>query len=85
MARMTAKKMFEELGYEQGKCDAYIWYYKKEEDNGILYRYSILFKNKWFSADQNSTDHYEDGGMLIDIPTFKAIHKQLEELGWLDD
>ena len=23
--------------------------------------------------------------MDIDMPTFKAIHKQLEELGWLDE
>lgn len=78
MTLMTAQEMFEELGYEQGKCDEYILYYKKEEDNGTLYRYSILFKNKWFSAG-----HYEYGGMLIDIPTFKAICKQLEELGWI--
>ena len=68
--------MFEELGYE-----------KKEESEGVLlyisdFENSILFENKRVTI----TDLYCYGTITININCLleNAIHKQCEELGWLE-
>ena len=75
-----AMEMFEELGFvrEVSKSPIvnrnFIKYKNKKEDKSITFR-------RWFK------DFYafECGdAMEIDMLTFKAIHKQLEELGWLE-
>lgn len=64
---MTAKKMFEELGYT---------YYKS--DNMILYEISEI--NYFiFSPDKEITV----GDYGIDVATLKAINQQCKELGWI--
>ena len=77
---MTAKEMFEELGYR---------YYK---GNGII-RVDEVWKNsfgeiksalvvefdiseKWFRSKNLKFGRY------IGVETYKAINKQIEELGW---
>ena len=76
---MTAKKMFEKLGYEYSLiCNGIIHeikYEHKDEHGKIVFKLNY----KVFYAD------IDDYSVLIDMPTFKAIHRQLEELGWLDE
>lgn len=74
---MNAEQMFEELGYE-----------KKEESEGVLlyisdFENSILFEKKRVTI----TDLYCYGRITININHLleNAIHKQCEELGWLED
>lgn len=64
---MTAKEMFEELGYEENYHIEYIMYYNKEEEKYI-----------WFSR----TDETIEARFDIDMLLLKAINKQIEELGW---
>lgn len=73
---MNAEQMFEELGYE-----------KKEESEGFLlyisdFENSILFEKKRVTI----TDLYCYGTITININCLleNAIHKQCEELGWLE-
>lgn len=74
---MNAEQMFEELGYE-----------KKEESEGFLlyisdFENSILFEKKRVTI----TDLYCYGTITININCLleNAIHKQCEELGWLEE
>ena len=65
--KMTAKEMFEALGYT---------YYKS--DNMILYEISEI--NYFiFSPDKEITV----GDYGIDVATLKAINQQCKELGWI--
>ena len=64
---MSAKEMFEKLGYEQDFHIAYIKYFNKEEDRYI-----------WFYQDTETIEIQFD----IDIEHLQAINKQVEELGW---
>ena len=74
----TAKEMFEELGYEQTKNHYSIEYYKEKIEWGWK-RVYFWIDEKTFYADEN----YES--MNIDVQTYKAIHQQMKELGWLDE
>jgi hypothetical protein len=71
---MTAKEMFEELGYKIYKGFCYIEYTKEKPINRYQYdSYQIRFNDndKKVSIYQN-----------IDLQELKAINKQIEELGW---
>lgn len=74
---MNAEQMFKELGYE-----------KKEESEGVLlyisdFENSILFEKKRVTI----TDLYCYGRITVNINHLleNAIHKQCEELGWLEE
>jgi hypothetical protein len=64
---MTAKEMFEKLGYKEDFHIAYIKYYNEKEDKYI-----------WFSKPTKTVEIMFD----IDMDLLKAINKQIEELGW---
>ena len=66
-AELSAKKMFEELGYT---------YYKS--NNMILYEISEI-NYFLFSPDKEITV----GDYGIDVATLKAINQQCKELGWI--
>ena len=70
---MTAKEMFEELGYEQyEEHDDYadrIIYTSKEDDDVIIFYY-------------DSKTFYIGEYILCGVKLLKAINKQVEELGW---
>lgn len=77
---MSAKKMFEELGYKQIEySNSYVVYNKilKQEE-----KYIIEFHNndKTFSKYKNRYGNIRD--LFINFEEFKAITKQIEELGW---
>jgi hypothetical protein len=72
---MKAEEMFKELGYE-----------KKEESEGVLlyisdFENSILFDKKRVTI----TDLHGYGRITINRLLENAIHKQCEELGWLEE
>lgn len=64
---MTAKEMFEELGYDLVETTPYMMYYYNEENNIYI----------WF---YNSETIEIVNEFTLDI--LKAINKQVEELGW---
>lgn len=68
---MTAKEMFEELGYEIKDTEYYIEYFKKND-------YIQFWKNNF----NKITVHSLSGTMALDIRELQAINKQIEELGW---
>ena len=71
---MTAKEMFEKLGFEYKKSDFSITYYKEFRDyDDETYILDIDFRlfEKKISND-----------FSIDMDLLKAINKQIEELGW---
>lgn len=70
----TAREMFEELGYTY-KIDEFGLIDCIKVENNTCYHIAFGAKDFW------ATKNYKP--MDIDMPTFKAIHKQLEELGWL--
>lgn len=83
---MTAKEMFEKLGFKREKNEGDIYYYKgnsrfkkeyiafrKIEKTICLYNYYTPHGN-----DIENIQFYTNGFEL-----FKAINKQVEELGWL--
>ena len=77
---MSAKEMFEKLGFEQERCDnLYITYviYDNKNDYSICFRLS----NKDIDIVNNTFNReYE----YLKMPILKAINKQVEELGWND-
>ena len=80
---MTAKRMFEKLGYELTTDDQYCKLYNRVNDK---YSINISFEKQ----DKAFVKfYYEEGGYLrdyteiIDMKEFKAIQKELKELGWL--
>ena len=77
----SAKEMFEGLGYEYSveddRCGKFIDYWVEEDETDNWYHIRFNISSKTYYADEGW------GKMHIDMPTFKAIQKQLEELGWL--
>ena len=74
---MSAKEMFEELGFEYKKSDFSITYYKEFRDyDDESYTLDIdfrLIEQKLFSD------------FAIDMRLLKAINQQYKELGWIDE
>ena len=76
----SAKVMFGELGYTMESNEYSIDYWLNSKRSIFVYKH-IYFDlvSKEFVADCNCKP------MDINMPTFKAIHQQLEELGWLEE
>lgn len=72
---MSAKEMFEELGYKQEHHISYIKYYQKVEQD----YYEPTEIQIWF---YNIDECFEKTNGVITIQELKAINKQCEELGW---
>lgn len=73
---MSAKEMFEKLGYKQNLQDDYIEYFIDGMDYPLGHYPSIIFnlKNEWWHSNLAGTTDEED----------LAINQQCKELGWLD-
>lgn len=83
---MTAKEMFEKLGYE--------YYYSKDKEGNVEDTIHYTLKNKMklqFNIESkivvltdlsNSEDVYINPTLFINKDLLKAINKQIEELGW---
>ena len=78
---MSAQEMFEQLGYKLDKYPDHLDYWKGAET-----KYAAMVKQVCFDLRRKSyyaTCLFDVGE--IDMPTLRAIQKQIEELGWLDD
>ena len=65
---MSAKEMFEQLGYKQTNNNTYSTCYKNEEEDYYIYFYNYSKKIEVLHD--------------ITIQELQAINKQVEELGW---
>lgn len=69
---MSAKEIFEKLGYKQNKISNIINYTNENERNVIQ-----------FTADCTGNSIYINlHGSAISMEEYRAINKQVEELGW---
>lgn len=76
--KMTAKGMFEKLGYRRSTDIDMIKYSKKLDDT--VYWIKVIFdlSEKEIVLDNNGYEAY-----IITCALLKAINKQAEELGWI--
>ena len=73
---MTARQMFERLGYKQRSCaEAYICYEKKDDFNERICIEFLLLR-RVFYAQWNEYAHD------ITMKEFEAVQQQIKELGW---
>ena len=73
---MTAKKMFESLGYKLIRSDNCFISYEKNKIDALI-RIVFVMKDKKFYSEYNVVAHD------ITMDELKAVNKQIEELGWL--
>lgn len=76
MKIMTAKEMFEELGYKLARYGNDVEYCKQFEYAKI----NIYFTNFAKVIEISSN---KDIAYTVDLKELQAINKQIEELGWL--
>ena len=82
---MSAKEMFEKLGYKQEENDkryiSYCWYYHGDKD--CIRKIVFDLQDKGFLAySPYNLDEYEDCSIFIELKELQAINKQVSELGW---
>ena len=80
---MSAKEMFEELGYEyQPDCYEHPLRYRKNRETNIVYEVdedSFTF----YGGRDKSITIWKDGKVVqLKYKELQAINKQVEELGW---
>ena len=76
---MTAKEMFEKLGYEYSEC----WFCEELEE--IYYQKNGIYTPQIkFSLNRKTISVYrfENKASSFDMKLLQAINKQVEELGW---
>lgn len=80
---MTAKEMFEKLGYSLKVDNNNLIEYSKEDCGHISFCFDIETKRFYsmysFPSSIQSTPH------SITLDEFEAVQKQMEELGWLEE
>ena len=69
---MSAKEMFEELGYKQISNNV----------NYIIYNFEEIFELRFYLPQQEIEIIEKPPFNTIDLGEIKAINKQIEELGW---
>ncbi len=79
---MSAKEMFEKLGYKKIEDVMTISYYFGDLQVRFWKnsKHIELFNGKYLDGDLDNYEYYEN-----DYKLFIAINKQVEELGWLDE
>lgn len=73
---VTAKKMFESLGYTLIRSDNCLISYEKNKIDALIRIAFIMKDNKFYSE-------YNDVAHDITMDELKAVNKQIEELGWI--
>ena len=83
---MTAKEMFEKLGYKLIQNDIYkIVYQDNWLDDGSHIRIEFDLQFKHFNPIFTNKPYLKtDTFMDIDVPLFLAITQQMKELGWIE-
>lgn len=75
---MTAREMFEKLGYRRSTDIDMIKYSKKLDDTFYWIKVIFDLSEKEIVLDNNGYEAY-----IITCALLKAINKQCEELGWI--
>ena len=78
---MTAKEMFEELGYSLVENSLGLKYQKLVVDMLWVIYFDTKFKYLTTSLINDEYETYH----VLDMNELKAINKQCEELGWLEE
>lgn len=73
---VTAKKMFESLGYTLIRSDNCLISYEKNKIDALI-RIVFIMEDKKFYSEYNDVAHD------ITMDELKAVNKQIEELGWI--
>ena len=76
---MSAKEMFEQLGYNYYEDDGFACYEKKNHKS---------IEPTYISFNRLGEDVYmqrKEDGIAVDVPLLKAIIQQVKDLGWLDE
>ena len=77
--KMTAREMFERLGYRCIKSNNSIWYINDSDEEN--YRsVEFYFCDCTFDAIGNYGDP-----LMVNVKELEAINKQCEEIGWLEE
>ena len=82
--KMTAKEMFESIGYHQVVISANYCSYSFD-DGGYIKSIEFIGIKKEIRLHDLETynDNKSQGVFVLDEYELKAINKQMEELGWL--
>lgn len=75
MIIMSAKEMFEKLGYEHFNNGLRITYQNYEISECKLIEFNLKEKKMWLADDSEEV-------VELSFKEIKAINKQIEELGW---
>ena len=76
---MSAKEMFEELGYEEENDKNYIEYTKYMKN---IKQYAYIYFDLEEKVILPTMEYSSSYALEIDMNLLKAINKQIEELGW---
>lgn len=84
---MSAKEMFKEAGYKLDKQATYLIYWKVAEQQRINAYYNrnevqIEFNLYYKTIEKRELMNLDENSNIITIEEWKAINKQVEELGW---
>lgn len=83
---MTAKEMFEELGYEITFENKYTLTYTKKFFVSDEHQIEFYKNIKCFASKCWSDSPFEDAKPFeLNMEELKAINKQIEELGWEEE
>ena len=83
--RTYARKVFEELGYQQYIEDGNVYYDKELSENWYDQSRDICFNLKEKTVYAEKYEIYNFAGKVapLTVAEIKAIYKQIEEWGWL--
>lgn len=81
---MTAKEMFEELGYLENGSNEWDLTYTKNIKSNQFYTSPITINFRKMNDDTIEKYDAYGNSVPINLLELKAINKQVEELGWLE-
>lgn len=83
---MTAKEMFEKLGYEEFENDKSFIQYRDDSHGDGDYAF-VRFNHMWKEYETGYYDGYEtknEETYTVSIELHQAITQQMKELGWIE-
>ena len=80
---MSAKEMFEKLGYSLEVNNKYLIEYSKEDCGHIIFDFYI--DKKGFCSGYRLSLNSQSIPHCITLNEFEVVRKQMEELGWLEE
>ncbi len=79
----SAQEMFEDIGFMEGYHFKDFISYRLFCDHELMVEVSFLVPDKRYYITKNK-NYFDNSHMFFEPEIHKAIHKQLEELGWLE-